>query len=80
MKHHDPVNHPSHYVKGGYEVIDVIEAYDLNYLEGNILKYLLRWRQKNGIEDLEKCKWYLSYLIEKEKKRLCQQALNEEKI
>ena len=65
------VSHPSHYQsKTGLEVIDVIEAFtsDLNGIEatdtGNILKYMCRWKNKNGIQDLEKAKWYLDHLID----------------
>lgn len=64
------VNHPSHYNQGGIEVIDIIESATkgLNDSEGfyigNILKYLCRWKFKNGIEDLKKAKWYLDKFIE----------------
>lgn len=68
---HDMVNHPDHYQsKSGLETIDVIEAFcdDLNGLEafctGNTMKYLCRWKKKNGIEDLKKAQWYLNRLIE----------------
>lgn len=66
----DMVNHPSHYkTKSGLETIDVIEAFtdDLNGIEavdtGNILKYICRWKRKNGMQDLEKARWYLNHLI-----------------
>ena len=66
------VSHPSHYQsKAGLEVIDVIEAFTdgLNGIEatdtGNILKYVCRWKHKNGLQDLEKAQWYLTHLIEK---------------
>lgn len=68
----DNVNHPQHYkAPNGLEAIDVIEAFtaDLNGFEathtGNALKYLLRWKHKNGLEDLKKARWYISRLIEK---------------
>ena len=60
----DPVNHPSHYTQGKFEVIDVIEDWKLNYLEGNIIKYVARYKFKNKAEDLKKAKWYLERLIE----------------
>lgn len=63
---HDPVNHPSHYVAGKFEVIDIVEAYDLSFCEGNALKYLLRWRRKDGLQDLKKCAWYINRLISNE--------------
>ena len=78
----DNVNHPQHYIsKKGIEVIDVIEAFtsDLQGIEatdtGNIIKYICRWNQKNGLEDLEKAEWYLKHLIERVKERL-----NKEKV
>lgn len=70
------VSHPSHYQsESGLEVIDVIEAFtsDLNGIEatdtGNILKYMCRWKHKNGLQDLEKAQWYLTHLIEKIKEK-----------
>ena len=69
------VSHPSHYIsETGLEVIDVIEAFtfDLKGIEatdtGNILKYMCRWKNKNGLQDLEKAKWYLDHLIDHVKK------------
>lgn len=66
----ETVNHPSHYQsKSGLETIDVIEAFcdGLNGIEafctGNALKYLCRWKSKNGVEDLRKAEWYLQRLI-----------------
>ena len=65
------VSHPDHYMsETGLEVIDVIEAFtfDLKGIEatdtGNILKYICRWKRKNGLQDLEKAKWYLDHLID----------------
>ena len=67
----EKVNHPSHYKsETGLEAIDAIEAFtfDLNGIEafdtGNALKYLCRWKKKNGLEDLKKAQWYLNHLIE----------------
>ena len=64
----DMVNHPPHYNKNGIETIDAIKAmtddgYEY-YLQGNIMKYLWRYRYKNGIEDLKKAQWYLNELID----------------
>jgi hypothetical protein len=64
----DMVNNPSHYNQAGIECIDAImaateEGFEY-YLQGNIIKYLWRYRYKNGIEDLEKAQWYLTKLIE----------------
>ena len=64
------VSHPPHYQsETGMEVIDVIEAFtfDLKGIEatdtGNILKYMCRWKHKNGLQDLKKARWYLDHLI-----------------
>ena len=55
-----------HYKGASMQPFDVIDAFDLNYYEGSALKYLLRWRKKNGVEDLEKAKHYIEIIIEKE--------------
>ena len=66
----DMVNHPSHYkAKNGMEVIDVIEAFTANLkgyeavYTGKVIKYICRWKEKNGLEDLRKAHWYLNRLI-----------------
>ena len=65
------VSHPAHYKsETGLEAIDVIEAFtfDLKGIEatdtGNVLKYMCRWKNKNGLQDLEKARWYLDHLID----------------
>lgn len=65
------VSHPSHYQSdNGLEVIEVIEAFveDLNGIEAvdtaNVIKYICRWKKKNGLQDLEKAMWYLQHLID----------------
>lgn len=57
----DLVNHPPHYRDGGIEVIDFIEAKDLNYRLGNVVKYVSRAGKKasDPVQDLEKAAWYL---------------------
>ena len=69
------VSHPAHYQsETGIEVIDAIEAFtfDLKGIEavdtGNVIKYICRWKHKNGVQDLKKCMWYLQHLIEHEEK------------
>ena len=65
---HDNVNSPSHY-QGKVECIDCIESATagLNGIEafctGNAIKYLYRWKKKNGITDLKKAKWYIDKII-----------------
>lgn len=78
MEKEDIVNHPKHYISAnGMEVIDVIDEFtadlvgrESNYTS-NIIKYILRWKHKNGVTDLKKANWYLErlikYLEEKEK-------------
>lgn len=67
----DMVNRPAHYNKGRVECIDAIEAAtsDLNGIEAvctaNAIKYLWRWKQKNGTEDLKKARWYIEHLLER---------------
>jgi hypothetical protein len=57
----DPVNHPSHYKYGGIETIDFIEAKELGYNLGNVVKYITRSDHKgNRKEDLLKAQWYLN--------------------
>lgn len=71
----DMVNHPPHYIsESGLEVIDVIEAFTANLKgieatdTGNVIKYICRWKEKNGVEDLEKIVWYTTHLINHLKK------------
>lgn len=66
-KEPDMVNHPAHYQsESGVEVIDVIDDFvddPASYYKGNIIKYILRYEKKGGVEDLEKARWYLNKLI-----------------
>ena len=71
----DPVNHPDHYKsKAGLETIDVIDAFTADMVgpeavcTANVIKYICRWKHKNGLQDLEKAKWYLEHLINYMKK------------
>lgn len=86
----DPVNHPSHYTQGGIECIDAIHAAVSRlsgndaWLTGSCIKYLWRWRLKNGLEDLKKAKFYLDRLIEQEEARIasekCAKIRNSESL
>lgn len=58
----DNIN-PSHYKQGNIEVIDFILDQKSSYLEGNVIKYISRYKTKNGLEDLKKANWYLNKLI-----------------
>ena len=64
----DAVQHPSHYTQGGIECIEAIKASMTadgfcDYCKGNIIKYIWRWRDKGGVEDLRKASVYLGWLI-----------------
>lgn len=66
----DNVNHPAHYKAGGIEVIDVIEAFELNYCMASAVKYLLRCDRKwNALEDLQKAQWFLAREIRRREKQ-----------
>lgn len=66
---HDAVNHPKHYTQGGIECIDAIAAATVNKqgieaaCVANIIKYLWRYEAKNGVEDVNKARWYIDRLI-----------------
>lgn len=70
LLHTDNVNHPAHYKsESGLEVIDIIDDFvpdPGSYYLGNIIKYVLRFQKKGGVEDLEKARWYLNKLIARE--------------
>ena len=57
------------YYKSGIETADYIESHSMDYFQGNVIKYVSRWRQKNGLDDLLKAKHYLEFLIERERER-----------
>ncbi|WCI99715.1 hypothetical protein [Klebsiella phage BUCT_49532] len=65
----DVVNHPSHYTQGGIECIDAITAATVGktgieaVCVANVIKYLWRYEEKNGLEDVKKARWYLERLI-----------------
>lgn len=65
----DPVNSPKHYTQGEMEVITAIEGLGLDYHQGNVLKYVSRYRYKNGVEDLKKARWYIDRLLYIEEQR-----------
>lgn len=73
----DLVNHPNHYTQGDIECIDALAAATKN-LSGieaictaNAIKYLWRWKEKGGIQDLEKAIWYINKLKEIQNERRC---------
>ena len=64
----DKVNHPAHYTQGGIECIEAIRAATgegfPDYCRGNVIKYIWRYAQKNGVEDLKKAAVYLQWMID----------------
>jgi len=65
----DVINHPPHYKSGGVETLDFIEAKDLNYRLGNVVKYVSRAGKKDSdpVQDLEKALFYLKREIDARK-------------
>lgn len=65
----DMVNHPSHYTQGGIECIDALKSATVSktgieaVCTANAIKYLWRYEEKNGIEDVKKARWYIDRLI-----------------
>ena len=63
----DIMSRPKHYENSSeIDVIDFCNIYNLDFIEGNIIKYIVRYKKKNGIEDLYKAKDYLYRLIDRE--------------
>ena len=66
----DLINHPSHYTKG-IETIEYIQSWSMDYIRGNIIKYVTRFPYKGTpVQDLEKAKWYLEYLLKETKEKM----------
>jgi hypothetical protein len=64
------VNHPNHYNQGKIEVIDAIEEWGLGFNDGNVVKYVSRYKHKERpLEDLKKAKWYLEREINRLEKK-----------
>lgn len=62
----DMINHPPHYTTGGIETIDFIEAKQLGYHLGNVVKYIARAAEKGDrLSDLRKARWYLDREIKR---------------
>ena len=63
---YEEVNSPKHYTQGDIETWDFIIDKNLDFLSGNIIKYVVRYKYKGGIKDLQKAKKYIEKLIERE--------------
>ena len=55
---------PDHYGGSEIDVIDFCQANNLDFMQGNVIKYVFRYKNKNGLEDLEKAKEYIDRMIE----------------
>lgn len=70
MKTQNPLDEQiggNHYKKYAIQPIEFIHANKIPFIEGNIIKYICRWRDKNGVKDLEKVEHYIRLLKELEK-------------
>ena len=67
----DEVTNPKHYDKVGFAIqpIEYITKNELDFLEGNVIKYVSRYKHKGGVNDLLKARTYIDFLIEREKGR-----------
>lgn len=83
--HDDKVNHPAHYTQGGIECIDAIKAATegLTSIEAvctaNAIKYMWRWKWKNGAEDIDKAIWYLNRLKKEINTEKAKEKMNNER-
>ena len=76
----DMVNNPPHYASGEFECIEVMEdalgkEAVVNFCICNAFKYIFRHKKKNGIEDIQKAKWYLNKYIELEENTTSEEKL-----
>ena len=59
----------AHYTKLKIQPVEYVHANNLGYFEGSVIKYVTRWRDKGGLEDLRKAKHFIDILIELEEKK-----------
>ena len=62
----DNIKDPKHYSRWKIEPVQFMMENDIPYVEGNIIKYIMRWRYKGGLEDLHKAQEYLNILVKNE--------------
>ena len=62
----DNIKDPKHYSRWKIEPVQFMMENEIPYVEGNVIKYIMRWRYKGGLEDLHKAKEYLNILIKNE--------------
>ena len=70
IEHREAVDHPDYYKRGGIEAIDAIEAWELGFHLGNVVKYIARAGRKtaDSLQDLQKAAWYLDREIKRRKR------------
>ena len=67
---YDPIEKPQHYNQpGAVEPIDFIVSNSLDFLEGNVVKYIARYKHKNGLQDLLKAQEYMRRLVVREQRK-----------
>tara|TARA_R110002051_G_scaffold159214_1_gene230585 strand:- start:416 stop:706 length:291 start_codon:yes stop_codon:yes gene_type:complete len=64
----EQINHPQHYTQGD-ETSEYIISWGMDFLEGNVIKYVTRYKFKHGVDDLKKAKWYLERLIKQQEEK-----------
>lgn len=64
VSNQDDIAQQPHYTQWRIQPITFITANKLNFCQGNVVKYVLRYKEKNGLEDLKKAKVYIDYLIQ----------------
>jgi len=74
----DNIKEPQHYTKWKIQPVQFMIENEIPYAEGNVIKYVMRWRYKGGLEDLHKAKEYINILIERE--IACQEVMDSSQI
>lgn len=69
LPEHDPVDNPKHYTQGGIQPLDFIMAHNMSFCQGNVIKYVTRYKWKDGVTDLKKARCYLDKLIQVEQEK-----------
>jgi len=77
MKENEKQVGGTHYKKQAIQTWDFVYQNDIGYLEGNAIKYIARWRDKGGIQDLQKAKHYIDKIIELEEKSVLSKQVEE---
>ena len=74
----DNIKEPQHYTKWKIQPVQFMIENEIPYAEGNVIKYVMRWRYKGGLEDLHKAKEYINILIERE--IACQEVMESSQV